>query len=239
MAQKVGTRGGGDSGIVSVSQGEFDLIEMKCIAITKFEKTHLSRKHSKSSRPRLQRLSSFSALALSSLSPLSLLRFHNAKSFARSPSPCFSLPSSMSPKQPDRRPYIPPAPKGDKHQASALFYDSGVAHGLQRAPSHRIRSFRRPVVYSNPLADLCVIISSFLMVHNLTCSVVRFHHQRQLGCDVHGAPDGRHHHTQTSRPTSSHPCSRQWLRFLGNLCRAEMACVYPAPHPTVARILTL
>lgn len=122
--------------------------------------------------------SSLSAFALSSLSPLSHLRFHNAKYFAGSPiplSPCFSLLSFMAPRQPDRSPYVPSArPRDDKHQGpSSLFYDSGIAHGLQRAPSHRIRSFRRPIVYSNPLADLCVIILSFLMVHNLTRSLVQ------------------------------------------------------------------
>ena len=98
----------------------------------------------------------------------------------------------MAPRQSDWNPHVPSArPRDDKHQGpSSLFYDLDVSHGLQRAPSRKICSFRRPIVYSNLLSDLCVIMLSFLMVHNLIRSLGQSHQQQQLGRDVHGTPNG-------------------------------------------------
>jgi hypothetical protein len=41
----------------------------------------------------------------------------------------------------------------ESHLGIALYRDVGI--GLRRAHSQRKRTFRLPIVYSNPLADLC------------------------------------------------------------------------------------
>jgi hypothetical protein len=51
--------------------------------------------------------------------------------------------------------YLPPMllPEKNTPTGMALYHD--VGYGLPRAGSQNFRKFRMPVVYSNPLADLC------------------------------------------------------------------------------------
>jgi hypothetical protein len=55
-----------------------------------------------------------------------------------------------------------PLPMNSAPYGVALYHD--VGHGLRRAESQKSRNFRMPVVYSNPLADLCVNYSSQIIL---------------------------------------------------------------------------
>jgi hypothetical protein len=78
----------------------------------------------------------------------------------------------MSSKHLDPRPFVPGAGAADdKHQGLALYHD--VGYGLRRATSQRTRTFRMPVVYSNTLADLCVVLPFIISdVRDLTRSSI-------------------------------------------------------------------
>jgi hypothetical protein len=59
----------------------------------------------------------------------------------------------------------------DAPQGLALYHD--VGYGLRRARSQRTRTFRIPMVYSNPLADLCATQPHYISdARDLTCFVI-------------------------------------------------------------------
>jgi hypothetical protein len=62
----------------------------------------------------------------------------------------------------------------DAPQGLALYHD--VGYGLRRARSQRTRTFRIPMVYSNPLADLCATHHYISDARDLTCFVILLHH---------------------------------------------------------------